>query len=78
MNSHKGEEGIGAYELCREAERDSIIQPGEITDHGPLMHVYKYLVGLEVKNVNTDSSESCLMTGQEATSRNRNSEGIHL
>lgn len=61
-----------------EAERDGIVQPGEITDHRHLRLVCKYLVGVEVKNVDTDSSEWCPMTEREATSRNWNSEDIYL
>ena len=41
---HEDAEGLGAYELCREAERAGTIQPGEEKTQGDLIHVYKYLM----------------------------------
>lgn len=73
--SHKDDEGIGACEQYREAERDGIVQPGEITAHRHLMHVYKYLVGVEVKNVDTESSERFRARSNK---QYWNNEGINL
>lgn len=42
------------------------------------MHVYKYLVGMEIKNMESDSSDWCPAMGQEAIGRNRNTEGVPL
>lgn len=70
VKTHKDDEGLGACELRGEAERAGIVQPGEEKAQGHLIHVYKHLVGVEVKNMEADSSEWCPMTGQEATGRN--------
>ena len=74
---HKDDEGLGACELHGEVERAGIVQPGVEKAQGHLIHMYKHLVGVEVKNIEADSSECCPMTGQEAMGRNLNSEGVH-
>ncbi|KAJ7409665.1 hypothetical protein BTVI_55912 [Pitangus sulphuratus] len=70
VTSHKDDESIGACRLCEEAERDVIVQPGEVKDQRHPLYMYKYLVGVEVQNMEADSSEWCPMAGQEATGRN--------
>ncbi|PKU46609.1 hypothetical protein llap_3100 [Limosa lapponica baueri] len=67
VKSHKDKEGFGACELCAEAETAGLVQPGEEKAQG---HLIPYLVGVEVKNMDADSSEWHPMTGQEAMYRN--------
>lgn len=62
---HEDAQGLGACELCGEAERACIVQPGEDAQ-GHLIHVYKYLMSAEVKNMEPDSSQQYLEKGQAA------------
>lgn len=54
---HEDDEGLGAFELHGEAERPRIVQPREDAQ-GHLIHVYKYLMSAEVKNMEIHSSQS--------------------
>jgi len=51
VKSHKDDEGLEACELRGEADRAGIVQSGEEKEQGHLIHVYKYLVGVEAKNM---------------------------
>lgn len=65
--SHKGDEGLGVCELYGEAERTWIVQHGEEKAQRDLIHVY--LMG-GIKMMESDSSEWCPMTDQEAIGTN--------
>lgn len=60
---HEDDEGLGACELCGEAERACIVQPGEDVE-GHLIHVPIYLMSVEVNNTEPDSSQYILDKGQ--------------
>lgn len=51
VKRHKAHEGFGACEIHGEAKRADIVHPGEEKDQWHLIHVYKYLVGMKVKNM---------------------------
>lgn len=53
---HEDDEGLGACELRREAKTACIVQPGQDAQ-GHLIHVYKYLMSAEAKNMEPVSSQ---------------------
>ena len=66
---HKDDEGAGASDIWREAERPGSTQPGEEEVQGDPISVYKYLME-EVKKTQPDSSQWCPVKEQEATDTN--------